>query len=171
MTQMRTQYSKSYDSGHRLCVSCSGGGAFRKTDLEGAFNEFGDILQIETPRPGMAFVVFSDRADALEAIDVMDKKTVKGMQLSVSWAAPKQAGGPRPRDDNGETPACERRSGGVRKEVLTTTSFERDMGLRGRPGQSKRSRSASRQRDRSPSRRRRSRSRSRRRRRSSSSRS
>mmetsp|Transcript_7455 Transcript_7455/g.17669 ORF Transcript_7455/g.17669 Transcript_7455/m.17669 type:complete len:175 (+) Transcript_7455:63-587(+) len=129
MTASRAAGSFLYDDGHRLCVFATSGGTFRKTDLQGAFNEFGHIVQIETPKSGLAFIAFKDRADAAEALDCMDRKSVNGVQVTVSWAGPKPTSGLRSNFNNGETPASERPAFGARREVLTTTSFERDMGV------------------------------------------
>lgn len=145
------------------------GSTVRKTDLQGAFNEFGHIVQIETPKPGLAFVVFKEKGDAREALEEMDGKKVNGMNVQVSWAGPKPPSNPRSHFNSGETPVSEQSTAerGSRREVLTTTNFERDFGKgsESKPHRererSKRSRSASRQRERHRGDRRRSRSRSR----------
>eukprot|EP00931_Biecheleriopsis_adriatica_P048149 TRINITY_DN27812_c0_g1_i1.p1 TRINITY_DN27812_c0_g1~~TRINITY_DN27812_c0_g1_i1.p1 ORF type:complete len:245 (-),score=28.35 TRINITY_DN27812_c0_g1_i1:35-769(-) len=113
-----------YEEGHRLCVLGGGDKNFRKTDLQGAFNEFGHIIQIETPKAGLAFVVFKDKGDAKEAMEVMDGKSVNGSTITVNWAGPKPTSKPQTADDR-ETPASERTNFGIRKEVLTTTTWER----------------------------------------------
>ena len=42
---------------HRLCVT-SGEKNLKKTTLQSAFGDFGHIVQIETPKAGIAFVAF-----------------------------------------------------------------------------------------------------------------
>jgi len=120
-----------YEEGHRLCVLAGSSVNFRKTDLQGAFSEFGHIVQIETPKTGLAFVVFKDKGDAKEALECMDKKSVNGVQVTVNWAGPKPTTDPRKGKevDNGETPNSERTGFGVRREILTTTNFERDQAM------------------------------------------
>eukprot|EP00930_Biecheleria_cincta_P038844 TRINITY_DN26705_c0_g1_i1.p1 TRINITY_DN26705_c0_g1~~TRINITY_DN26705_c0_g1_i1.p1 ORF type:complete len:226 (-),score=15.08 TRINITY_DN26705_c0_g1_i1:58-681(-) len=167
-----------YEDGHRLCVLSGGGDrSFRKTDLQGAFNEFGHIIQIETPKAGLAFVVFKDKADAADAMKYMDQKSVNGVRVTVNWAGPKPTTAPK--GDDRETPISEQTGFRVRKEVLTTTNWERaeawerNVGKRTRsPSQSVSRRGSGRDRDRDRDRERdRSRDRDRERRRRSRSRS
>mmetsp|Transcript_93 Transcript_93/g.170 ORF Transcript_93/g.170 Transcript_93/m.170 type:complete len:171 (-) Transcript_93:370-882(-) len=163
--------SFAYTGGHRLCVIGSG---LRKTDLQGAFNEFGHIVQIETPKPGLAFVVFKEKGDAREALEEMDAGTVNGTKVTVTWAEVRPPASSRGRDWHKETPRSEQGAGGSQRETLTTTTFERDMGRASRQMERKKqsrspsrkrqresSRSTSRQRGRSRGDRRRTRSRSR----------
>mmetsp|Transcript_597 Transcript_597/g.994 ORF Transcript_597/g.994 Transcript_597/m.994 type:complete len:212 (+) Transcript_597:92-727(+) len=115
-----------YEEGHRLCVLASGRGDFRKTHLQGEFSEFGHIIQIETPKSGLAFVVFKDRADAKEAMECMDGKSVNGVSVTVNWAGPKPSGAKQQSFNESETPANERTGFSMKKDVLTTESFVRD---------------------------------------------
>mmetsp|Transcript_90142 Transcript_90142/g.160537 ORF Transcript_90142/g.160537 Transcript_90142/m.160537 type:complete len:180 (+) Transcript_90142:61-600(+) len=125
MSQMRAA-SISHSGGHRLCVM--GSGNLRKTDLQGAFSEFGDIVGIETPKPGLAFVVFKDRGDAREALSEMDGGNVNGSKVSVTWAEVKQGSAPsRGRDWQKETPRSEQGASVNRSQVLSTKLFQRDM--------------------------------------------
>lgn len=70
---------------YRLCVS-SGDKTLKKTSLQSAFGDFGDIVLIETSRAGIAFVAYSDKEDALDAMKTMDGQTVDGCAVKVSQA-------------------------------------------------------------------------------------
>eukprot|EP00971_Amphidinium_carterae_P333539 6468317-Amphidinium_carterae.1 len=61
-----------YNAGHRLCVLSSTGASLRKTSLQSAFGDFGHIVQIETPKAGLAFIAFADKNDAADAMREMD---------------------------------------------------------------------------------------------------
>ena len=78
-----------YNEGHRLCVLCSHGGSLKKTSLQSAFGDFGHIVQIETPKPGLAFIAFADKNDATDAMRDMDGKAIDGHMVTVSKAGPK----------------------------------------------------------------------------------
>mmetsp|Transcript_66313 Transcript_66313/g.156107 ORF Transcript_66313/g.156107 Transcript_66313/m.156107 type:complete len:191 (+) Transcript_66313:83-655(+) len=103
-----------YAEGHRLCVSASHGKGLKKTTLQGAFGDFGHILQIETPKSNLAFVAFAEKADAQDAMEAMDGKTLDGQTVTVSKAGPKPTY--RPTTDPNEN----------FKKVLMTTQTERE---------------------------------------------
>eukprot|EP00913_Durusdinium_trenchii_P006819 g6410.t1 len=90
------------------------GKGLKKTTLQGAFQEYGHILQIETPKPNLAFIAFSEKADAQDALEAMDGKTLDGQTLTVSKAGPKPTY--RPQADPNEN----------FKKVLMTTQTERE---------------------------------------------
>mmetsp|Transcript_58682 Transcript_58682/g.137406 ORF Transcript_58682/g.137406 Transcript_58682/m.137406 type:complete len:196 (+) Transcript_58682:63-650(+) len=100
--------------GHRLCVSASHGKGLKKTTLQGAFGEFGRILQIETPKPNLAFIAFEEKRDAEDAIESMDGRNLDGQTITVSKAGPKPTY--RPTADPNEN----------FKQVLMTTKTERE---------------------------------------------
>ncbi|CAJ1377721.1 unnamed protein product [Effrenium voratum] len=106
-----------YNEGHRLCVSATHGKGLKKTTLQGAFQEFGHILQIETPKANLAFIAFSDKADAQDAMEAMDGKTLDGQTITVSKAGPKPTY--RPQVDPNEN---FKKAG----QVLMTTQTERE---------------------------------------------
>mmetsp|Transcript_1316 Transcript_1316/g.3208 ORF Transcript_1316/g.3208 Transcript_1316/m.3208 type:complete len:126 (-) Transcript_1316:148-525(-) len=54
----------------------------RKTDLQGAFGDFGQIIRIDL-QPGKAYLEFEDWRDAEEAVSAMDGKSVKGNRIRV----------------------------------------------------------------------------------------
>mmetsp|Transcript_64619 Transcript_64619/g.179731 ORF Transcript_64619/g.179731 Transcript_64619/m.179731 type:complete len:205 (-) Transcript_64619:243-857(-) len=72
--------------GKTICVTGISDGE-KKTTLQGAFGDFGDITRIEIP-PGrsVAFVEFTEKRDAQEAADVMDRKTINGCIVTVRLA-------------------------------------------------------------------------------------
>ncbi|CAE8737862.1 unnamed protein product, partial [Polarella glacialis] len=108
-------YPGGYNEGHRLCVSSSFGKGLKKTTLQGAFGDYGHILQIETPKPNLAFIAFSDKADAADAMRSMDGKTIDGQTISVSKAGPKPTHKSAPDADEGK------------RQVLMTTQTEREV--------------------------------------------
>eukprot|EP00930_Biecheleria_cincta_P087739 TRINITY_DN76978_c0_g1_i1.p1 TRINITY_DN76978_c0_g1~~TRINITY_DN76978_c0_g1_i1.p1 ORF type:complete len:194 (+),score=19.38 TRINITY_DN76978_c0_g1_i1:1-582(+) len=126
-TGINTRLTRSYD-GHRLVVSCSGRGTLRKTDLQGAFNEFGHILQIEMPRAGFGLITFGEYEDAREAMECMNGKTVNGMQITVGWASMQAAKSSRDAPD--EVPASERPGGSRSTVTLLKSGMDRDMAQR-----------------------------------------
>ncbi|MES1916333.1 MAG: hypothetical protein MHM6MM_008161 [Cercozoa sp. M6MM] len=122
-------------------------------DLERAFGEYGEILDVYLPRnrysdghQGYAFVEFDNGEDAEKALKGMDRKGIQGAEIAVEWAK-----GSRKTSDE-----------------MRVRSRSRSRSRRRSRSRSRRSRSRSRRRSRSRSRRRRSRSRSRGRRRSRS---
>eukprot|EP00931_Biecheleriopsis_adriatica_P076426 TRINITY_DN5013_c0_g1_i1.p1 TRINITY_DN5013_c0_g1~~TRINITY_DN5013_c0_g1_i1.p1 ORF type:complete len:169 (+),score=19.59 TRINITY_DN5013_c0_g1_i1:35-541(+) len=156
-----------YGLGHRVCVT--GLGKATKTQLQGAFGEFGHIIKIETPLNGSAaYISYKEKGDAEDAVKYMDGESVDGQKVTVTKAenrppprgARKEPGGAsetarseqgrRDQADDGERRRQESRkqSGDDRK----ASSRDRDRRRR------------SRSRSRSRSRKKRSRSRSRRRR-------
>lgn len=161
-----------YSEGHRLCVSATHGKGLKKTTLQGAFQEYGHILQIETPKPNLAFIAFADKTDAQDALEAMDGKTLDGQTLTVSKAGPKPTY--RPQADPNEnfkkvlmTTQTERENARYRKDVekaaekLKPKSRSRSTRRRVRSGsRSRRSRTPKKRRSRSPRRKERSRSRS-----------
>jgi len=70
-----------YRTGTTLLVSGLSEGA-RKTDLQGAFGDFGQILRIDLT-PGKAYVEFEDERDALDALSEMDGKKLKDRKVKV----------------------------------------------------------------------------------------
>jgi len=109
MCAARAAGSYLYSEGYRLCVS-GFSGSMKKTSLQSAFGDFGHIVQIETPKPGIAFVAFRDQADADDARASLDGQLVDGRTVSVSKAEPK----PSPRLQSVEAP----------RQLLMTTQFE-----------------------------------------------
>mmetsp|Transcript_103251 Transcript_103251/g.205230 ORF Transcript_103251/g.205230 Transcript_103251/m.205230 type:complete len:222 (+) Transcript_103251:79-744(+) len=109
MCAARAAGSYLYSEGYRLCVS-GFSGSLKKTSLQSAFGDFGHIVQIETPKPGIAFVAFRDQADAEDARKTLDGQLIDGRTVSVSKAEPK----PSPRLQSAETP----------RTLLMTTQFE-----------------------------------------------
>lgn len=97
-----------------MCVSASHGRGLKKTTLQGAFGDFGHILQIETPKSNLAFIAFAEKADAQEAMEALDGKNLDGQTLTVSKAGPKPTY--RPTTDPNEN----------FKKVLMTTQTERE---------------------------------------------
>eukprot|EP00929_Paragymnodinium_shiwhaense_P118822 TRINITY_DN9071_c0_g2_i3.p2 TRINITY_DN9071_c0_g2~~TRINITY_DN9071_c0_g2_i3.p2 ORF type:complete len:157 (-),score=35.86 TRINITY_DN9071_c0_g2_i3:151-621(-) len=77
-----------YKTGHTILVSGLDP-ATRKTDLQGAFGDFGQILRIDV-ESGRAFVEFDDARDAEDAIDEMSGKKIKGCVIKVERSAVKQ---------------------------------------------------------------------------------
>mmetsp|Transcript_122932 Transcript_122932/g.244540 ORF Transcript_122932/g.244540 Transcript_122932/m.244540 type:complete len:150 (+) Transcript_122932:43-492(+) len=70
-----------YRTGITLLVSGLAEGV-RKTDLQGAFGDFGQILRIDLA-PGKAYVEFEDERDAQDAISEMDGKKIKDRKVKV----------------------------------------------------------------------------------------
>lgn len=153
-------------------MSATHGKGLKKTTLQGAFQEYGHILQIETPKPNLAFIAFADKTDAQDALEAMDGKTLDGQTLTVSKAGPKPTY--RPQADPNEnfkkvlmTTQTERENARYRKDVekaaekLKPKSRSRSTRRRVRSGsRSRRSRTPKKRRSRSPRRKERSRSRS-----------
>lgn len=85
----RAAGSYPYKEGFRLCVMSLGNRALRKTSLQSAFGDHGHVVQIETPKPNLAFVAFDDAADARDAMLCLDGKVIDGLEVSVTKAGPK----------------------------------------------------------------------------------
>ena len=143
-----------YSEGHRLCVSATHGKGLKKTTLQGAFQEYGHILQIETPKPNLAFIAFADKSDAQDALEAMDGKTLDGQTLTVSKAGPKPTY--RPQSDPNEnfkkvlmTTQTERENARYRKDVEKAVEKIKPRS-RSRSTRRKRSRSPKKRRSRSP---------------------
>lgn len=78
-------------------------------DIRPHFERFGDITDVYIPKDhytgqsrGFAFVRYSERRDAEDAVDAMDGKEVNGREVSVQFARfgrsdgpPRGRGGPR----------------------------------------------------------------------------
>mmetsp|Transcript_16457 Transcript_16457/g.57528 ORF Transcript_16457/g.57528 Transcript_16457/m.57528 type:complete len:158 (-) Transcript_16457:151-624(-) len=58
-----------------------------KEELREKFGKFGEIGDVYIPRDrNFAFVRFSDKGDAQDAVDAMDGKTIAGREISVSMS-------------------------------------------------------------------------------------
>ena len=56
----------------------------RKTVLQGAFGDFGNVVKIEMPQEqSVAFIEFEDPGDAADAAESMDGKTIEKQRVSV----------------------------------------------------------------------------------------
>lgn len=76
-----------YQLGYRICVSGLGHSA-SKTDLQGAFGEYGHIIRMETPggAKGIAYITFEDKRDAHDAVKYGDGQTIDGRVVHVTLA-------------------------------------------------------------------------------------
>jgi len=84
--------SLSYKIGFTLVVKPKEGGAFprewmRKTSLQGAFGDYGQVLRIDIQQSqGCAYVEYEDVRDAEDAGRELDNKVIAGKQASVQMA-------------------------------------------------------------------------------------
>jgi len=94
----RAAQAKSWDreSGYRLHVSPLNPRTSRH-DIEKMFSKFGKINEVwmATNPPCFAFVNFKHRADAEEAIQTYDGKTIDGSRVGISFARKRTIGGRR----------------------------------------------------------------------------
>mmetsp|Transcript_28887 Transcript_28887/g.73324 ORF Transcript_28887/g.73324 Transcript_28887/m.73324 type:complete len:256 (-) Transcript_28887:80-847(-) len=77
-----------YKVGVQVVVTIANGGPppaawKRKTTLQEAFGEFGQVLEIHTQEDGTAIVEFEDKRDALDASETMNGKKIAGVNVSV----------------------------------------------------------------------------------------
>mmetsp|Transcript_69124 Transcript_69124/g.129004 ORF Transcript_69124/g.129004 Transcript_69124/m.129004 type:complete len:157 (-) Transcript_69124:47-517(-) len=143
-----------YKVGHTVMVTGIGRDT-RKTDIQAAFGDFGQILRIDLENESSrAFLEFEDRRDMEDAIADMDGQKLKGRQIRVEKSGTKQVSSNTPLHGAKGVHTVDRQ--GQTTITKEPSQYERDKG-RPSPRRSRR-RSPS---DRSP---RRSRSRSRRRR-------
>eukprot|EP00450_Noctiluca_scintillans_P032665 CAMPEP_0194547294 /NCGR_PEP_ID=MMETSP0253-20130528/91947_1 /TAXON_ID=2966 /ORGANISM="Noctiluca scintillans" /LENGTH=117 /DNA_ID=CAMNT_0039394485 /DNA_START=36 /DNA_END=385 /DNA_ORIENTATION=+ len=77
-----------YKIGTTLLVSGLAAGT-RKTDIQGAFGDFGQIMRIDL-EAGDAYVEFEDERDALDAMKDMNGVKLKGRALKVERTRTKQ---------------------------------------------------------------------------------
>jgi len=61
----------------------------RKTDIQGAFGDFGHILRIDV-EVGKAYVEFDDERDSMDAIKEMDGKKLKNCRIQVARTGTKE---------------------------------------------------------------------------------
>merc|ERR1711933_634412 len=74
---------RSIRPGTRLCVHGLPAG-IKKTALQAAFGEFGDVVRIEVPQDQpVAFIEFEEPNDATEAARDMDGKTIERQRVNV----------------------------------------------------------------------------------------
>mmetsp|Transcript_28578 Transcript_28578/g.85135 ORF Transcript_28578/g.85135 Transcript_28578/m.85135 type:complete len:153 (+) Transcript_28578:69-527(+) len=84
-----------YKTGHTLKVSGLAA-TTRKTDVQGAFGDFGQILRIDM-EPGRAFVEFEDERDAMDAMSEMDGKKLQDRRVKVERSGLKEVSTNTPR--------------------------------------------------------------------------
>merc|ERR1719188_2129913 len=77
-----------YKTGHTVLVTGLAPST-RKTDLQGAFGDFGQILRIDV-EASRAYVEFEDLRDARDAISDMDGRTLKDRKIRVEASKPKE---------------------------------------------------------------------------------